>query len=261
MLTKVIEKRVGLPRHRVNPGDVNVSRNFLGGGAAELTDVAPHSNKTRITIEPFKVIPGPACPGVVRETLVLPRNIATGDEETYEVIPGLSDRFTALSFAQNNCPHFGVYVTLDHPIDGCSGGIHQDTTNVGSLFGPQNPFYTQQYNLSSTVFGEDEDVRIPHAQLSEELDRLACNNHDICYQTCGNTQNSCDLTLRAETDEVCDSAYPPTCPADLTPAECMDYAAEGDMCRTFSSEIYLGLYVTGTFAYTQRQTQFCLCCE
>jgi hypothetical protein len=176
------------------------------------------------------------------------------DARTIEVFPIQVGDLDSLS----QCPEGGVQGSRSHEIDGCSGGIAQDPTNYGGLYVPYIKG-SQQYNQSSTAFGQPQG-NIPITAIGT-LNPLACNNHDVCYQTCGETQNTCDRALLADANTTCGAAYPAVCPAGLTIGECEEYVDERELCFDLSARTYDGLVAFGTFAYTERQTQYCLCCE
>jgi len=193
-----------------------------------------------------------SCPEQENDILVLPRNV--------ENIPGKWNRFTELDFLQDECPNYPNQDQLvAHPVDGCSGGIAQDPTEYGGLYAGYITG-SQQYNRGqSTAFGAPQGA-IPHAQLNTVLP-LACNNHDICYQTCGSTQQQCDQEIFNDAVSTCNTVYPAACPQEFVQSgECMQYAEERQLCVGFATDVRTGLSAFGASAFAQRQTQHCLCC-
>jgi len=146
-----------------------------------------------------------------------------------------------------------------HEIDGCSvpailavltpGLSVQDPT--GGLLG-----------LSSTRFGESQPNGAPALPLP-------CNQHDICYQTCGSAQATCDTGMYNAMTSVCNAAYPSTtCPYSGLEAfvKCFlglngrTYFDELVDCAGFAALYKLGLDRFGSSAWKQRQVDYCICC-
>ena len=131
-----------------------------------------------------------------------------------------------------------------HDIDGCSGGVSQD---------PAASTHAQ----APTAFG------IPQGVISSAgaALNLPCNQHDICYQTCGSTQSNCDQQMRNRMDAVCDAAFPSTCPySGWQMASCPAYFGARAYCYSASGTYHTGLSIGGGSAWRQRQTQYCDCC-
>lgn len=143
-----------------------------------------------------------------------------------------------------------------HEIDGCSGGVKQDPTNHGGLY-IGYVWGEQRYNQASTAFGSPQDA-VAHSDLSAVLP-LPCNQHDICYQTCGSDQAECDEQMLADMISVCEAAYPEACPAAASEKDdCDGYADERNLCLTSANRMYMGLRAFGSRAYEERQEQYCV---
>jgi hypothetical protein len=79
----------------------------------------------------------------------------------------------------------------------------------------------------------------------------ACNDHDICYDTCGNVKATCDQTFIAAMKAICDSTFPKMLQA-------MDKIA----CETLTSQLGR-LAINSSFgvkAYDAAQMEACQCC-
>jgi hypothetical protein len=160
-----------------------------------------------------------------------------------------------LQTLQSQCPSRTQNDTRLHEIDGCSvpailavltpGLSVQDPT--GGLFG-----------LASTAFGAPQgSIASAGAALN-----LPCNQHDICYQTCGSTQGTCDTGMHNGMNAVCNAAYPTsTCPySGLEILKCPFYFTERSDCFQLSDLYKFGLDQFGSSAWEERQTQYCKCC-
>lgn len=145
-------------------------------------------------------------------------------------------------------------LTRLHEIDGCSGGIAQDPTNYGGLY---IPYITgrQQYNRESTRFGQPQ-PNVSHNNLNQVMN-LPCNKHDICYQTCGTTQQQCDDQMLEDMNTVCNNAYPQNCNLQ-SQDECEDYFEERNLCFELANRVHTGLRNFGSGAFEERQTQYCI---
>jgi hypothetical protein len=81
----------------------------------------------------------------------------------------------------------------------------------------------------------------------------ACNNHDICYDTCNSVKSTCDQNFLADLKAACATAYPGQGPLDR-------YMRAG--C-TFDAYIYYAAVSqtpTGVDAYESAQKGACDCC-
>jgi hypothetical protein len=148
------------------------------------------------------------------------------------------------------CPSRVQSSTRAHEIDGCSNSPDDPTAlNYG-------PFLLAQ---SSTAFGSVEGT-LPVGQHAPGVP-LACNWHDICYQTCGSVQDSCDRDLQTRALLTCDSAYPEPNPYALLNPLHLAYIAQRGFCRTAADTYYSVLSLAGGAAYRERQSQYCNCCS
>lgn len=73
----------------------------------------------------------------------------------------------------------------------------------------------------------------------------ACNNHDICYQTCGSDQKQCDLAMYVEMQIAC--------------AETADYVGfwASYRCNVMAQFYYTALRMGGFMAHSDRQKDVC----
>ncbi|MCB1689709.1 MAG: carboxypeptidase-like regulatory domain-containing protein [Halioglobus sp.] len=157
------------------------------------------------------------------------------------------------------CPARTQDLGVFHDVDGCSGNISQNPAQYGGLYIP-DPFWSQDENLGPTDFGIPQSgVQIRHEGLVG-LVPAPCNNHDICYQTCGTTQRGCDDAIYTDAVQVCNNAYPSPCPSDKSVFQCLDYANEKDFCISIAGDVLLGLRVFGSSAFKERQSGYCKCC-
>jgi len=173
-------------------------------------------------------------------------------------INGESTPIKQASFADlgKNCPNRVQDTTLMHPIDGCSGPGIQDLES----------------NYVETVMAEDFEfyVALPvwgapqsgvgwnnHSQVT-----LACNKHDVCYQTCDSNRNQCDNSLVADGRAACAKGYPLDCPANLVASgDCPEYFTEQQKCLSAVGIMYDQiLRAAGQGAWEDRQIQHCNCC-
>jgi hypothetical protein len=134
-----------------------------------------------------------------------------------------------------------------HFIDGCSapgwaGG--QDPTN-GKLGG-------------STAFGKDESSNNDLHGLAPR-NNLPCNNHDVCYQTCGANKVACDDAMHKEMLAVCRSAYPEeTCPYQPNLLKCTQWRDERARCYANADKYRLGLRSKeASVRFDLRQGEYC----
>jgi hypothetical protein len=116
----------------------------------------------------------------------------------------------------------------------------------------------------STEFGRSQG-QIPSAVAALPL---ACNLHDICYQTCRNDKGVCDADFRTRMRNTCAAAYPPSCPVDMSEEDCQGsngYIEQRGKCSldvfSFANLYYQGVNLGGGSAYEQRQSQYCNCCN
>jgi membrane-bound inhibitor of C-type lysozyme len=146
-----------------------------------------------------------------------------------------------------------------HDVDGCSDGL---TSNIQDpMLGMYGPM---KYGIKPTTIGLAQGL-VPK---SEALGlNLACNSHDICYQTCKNDKGTCDLALKADIATTCEAAYPPTCPLNLSNSDCFrpdGYFDQRNQCSigpfNFAWMYYQGVNWGASTPYADRQQQYCQCC-
>lgn len=143
-----------------------------------------------------------------------------------------------------------------HDVDGCTAGV---TSNIQD---PMRGYYGDKWvGQSSTEFGRPQGY-IPKKDSALPL---ACNLHDICYQTCGAGKNSCDGYFRSKLSATCDAAYPTqSCPIHLNAEQCNSYKEQRRQCSAYAEFYYQGVnqgWLGATRAYKERQTQYCNCCN
>ena len=97
------------------------------------------------------------------------------------------------------------------------------------------------------AFGCDEDAG--EENCPEGID-LPCNNHDFCYQTCGETKEACDLAFRNDMLDICNR---------LTGAQ----TACIPSCLAAAAAYYDGVALAppATEAYENGQNRSCQCCQ
>ncbi len=115
--------------------------------------------------------------------------------------------------------------------------------------------------FGSTQFGQEQGfIATPDEALN-----LACNQHDICYQTCGSSQQVCDERLKNAMLEVCNNAYPTKdCPHVNSPLTCGEYLDERGSCLAWVEIFNWGLRNYGDIVFNERQEQYCYgneCCS
>jgi hypothetical protein len=165
-----------------------------------------------------------------------------------------------------NCPNRTQNTRL-HGVDGCSvPGILALITPGLSVQDPTGGIL----GLGSTSFGQDQGGDSAPIPNSGAALPLPCNQHDICYQTCGSDEFACNTAMFNDMNAVCSAAYPPSCPYSGLEAlaKCVigdpltlrNYFGERADCFTFSSLYKFGLDKFGAKAWKQRQVEFCKCC-
>lgn len=154
--------------------------------------------------------------------------------------------------------------TRAHIVDGCS---------VPGWLGGQNPCEGVKWNDAPTDFGVPQgDAEDNVLQEGEEAAKLPCNQHDICYQTCGSSRSRCDQQMYDDMMGVCDKAYAPAgCPFQGDPAKkpcpvlnddgcngvCTEWYGERELCAKSAEKYKDGLDWLGGPAFRQRQWQYC----
>jgi hypothetical protein len=151
-----------------------------------------------------------------------------------------------------------------HIVDGCSLPKYLAVITPG--LSVQNPV-GGIWGLFSSTFGKDQGATIPNQAAALPL---PCNQHDICYQTCGKSQATCDANIFTDMVRVCDAAYPSaTCPYSGLEAleKCVigdvasNYFIERDRCTAYANAYKWGLGKFGAKFWALDQIQFCKCCE
>ncbi len=131
-----------------------------------------------------------------------------------------------------------------HVIDGCS-------TPDWVVDDVQDPT-AGELGQSSTAFGKDTDTgstpeRFPFG--APVRDKLPCNLHDVCYQTCVDNpgdraewKTSCDDEMKVDMDAVCKKAYPESsCPFTPNFLKCESWRGEKSRCYTWARRYRAGL--------------------
>jgi hypothetical protein len=139
-----------------------------------------------------------------------------------------------------------------HAIDGCS---------TPDFVAPDVQDPTQgTLGRRSTAFGKDvfDTEHLPHGVAPR--DRLPCNLHDVCYQTCGASKLACDAAMFDDMREVCREAYPEkVCPYMPDLNACGQWKGERDRCRAWARRYRAGLSTPpADQRFIDRQREFCL---
>lgn len=173
-------------------------------------------------------------------------------------IPGLgvtATRYREHDFLISNCPDCSQQdTTLDFEIDGCSNSPDSFESNVIEAR------YLTNFDLyvSEPVWGS---VVGNVANGEASLQSLPCNLHDICYQTCGRSQASCDSELQSNMEDVCSNSYPRVIPATIPSTRWAEYMDERLDCMDAAAFYHSVLSGAGSLAWTLRQNQHCYCCK
>ena len=133
-----------------------------------------------------------------------------------------------------------------HEIDGCSGAPDFASISV--------------WAQASTAIGS-----VQGTVTADRVNNLPCNQHDLCYQTCGSSKKSCDIDLKSSIQRVCKKAFPRKCPYSGVEslATCLLYDIARRRCRLVArlyKEIGVENFFVRATAYNKRQTQYCNCC-
>lgn len=140
---------------------------------------------------------------------------------------------------------------IPYLIDGCTNS--PDSLRVWALL-PGTRSYRRY--VTNPIWGQDLGS-VPRSSTQT----LACNLHDVCYQTCGSDKGACDAALGAGITASCDVGYPLPCPLG-TAALCTEYLDEYQSCRGIGPIYVSGVSTPlGTSAYQERQRQNCYCCN
>lgn len=144
-----------------------------------------------------------------------------------------------------------------HEIDGCSAYIAESDPLAKSGF-RNDPTAGTGNSLAhaSTAFGSGETLNMEyfiHGQHPK--DNLACNHHDVCYQTMNSDKANCDDTMHSEMLATCELAYPAGSCTDTT-LECTNFALQKASCTGFAKTYYEALGSLGGNAFDQRRTEY-----
>jgi Glucodextranase, domain B len=93
---------------------------------------------------------------------------------------------------------------------------------------------------------------------------LPCNQHDVCYQTCGSDKDLCDRDLQQAIRDVCTRAYPLICPFNALD-KCAEYTGQRAVCLEFADVYYTGVHnnliqLIAGFSFDGDQLMYCKCC-
>jgi hypothetical protein len=133
-----------------------------------------------------------------------------------------------------------------HYIDGCS---------APEFVGGQDP--TKGMLGGSTAFGSDESSNNDLHGVAPRKD-LPCNNHDVCYQTCGASKLQCDNAMFKDMQAVCESAYADPCPYAPNALKCLQWRDERARCFAKARDYRVGLdSPPGYQRFSWRQDEFC----
>jgi hypothetical protein len=157
---------------------------------------------------------------------------------------------------QAKCPNRKQNDLL-HNIDGCS--LPWYATMVAAPSGMKDDPTAGVLGHGSTAFGKPEGV-LPNGTGPTPL---PCNNHDICYQTCGSVKANCDTGMLNDMLAVCQRAYPETtCPlTGFGIFACGQWYEERNNCLLSSGNYKLGLDWKGQDAFEGRKKEYCKCCD
>src|SRR5699024_3702251 len=78
----------------------------------------------------------------------------------------------------------------------------------------------------------------------------ACNEHDICYGTCGTNRVACDADLASGIADICDTAYA----YGLMPLK-------HKVCMTMAGAYGLAVATSGMGTFEEAQKEDCECCR
>jgi hypothetical protein len=117
----------------------------------------------------------------------------------------------------------------------------------------------------STAFGQS----LGEVDTRAAAGPLPCNQHDLCYQTCAAPGTSlsaaratCDNAMKERMDNVCEKAYPSSCPDSVPFLLCPIYFTQRFDCFRYSVQYWAGLKVLGgVFGFNGRQEDYCKCCQ
>jgi hypothetical protein len=138
---------------------------------------------------------------------------------------------------------FQITENVVHEVDGCS--IPTGNTPFFSKDDPAASPVAQ----ATTAFGKEQGK-----VTAKKILPLPCNQHDLCYQTCGASKTACDNAFFNAMFDVCLEAFPLLCPyVNL----CEQYADDRDTCFDWAEKYKDGVAIWGQDAYDERQEQYC----
>lgn len=120
----------------------------------------------------------------------------------------------------------------------CVYRCHKNKVPIG------NPSYVPQANGCGSlgVFFEREDLPRP-----EMVD--CCNDHDVCYDTCGSDKEDCDRKFKRCLYSICD-----------VNRKDMNFVNE-KKCKGGAKMLYMATMALGCTAYKDSQRESCLCVD
>jgi len=162
----------------------------------------------------------------------------------------------------NACPAGGVQSNRAIEIDGCS-------VDEGFLVDPIRAVLSELISGDLENTGQDRNDPVANyggALVPTSFAVAACNQHDLCYQSCGSIQSDCEAAFGTSMFAMCAEAYPPGCPfrlpnGDFDVPMCNKFTEGRALCE-FSAAVYED--VVGTFGFiffADRQLEYCDCCQ
>lgn len=73
--------------------------------------------------------------------------------------------------------------------------------------------------------------------------KAACNNHDLCYENCGETHKSCDIEFRNVGHSICNKKH--------------DSSVQQRLCKTVVDDMYKLVRKFGNKAFRRSQEKNC----
>lgn len=228
------------------------------------TDVASNSGTASVSgvvdycrigaYDPKHSTPGYYDPGVVA---LAGRNHAIQSNRCHE-IDGCSAPTVTQTCADDpmQCPLGGLGTIIHDPLLGVPAQHNQAPTAFGRGLQPPEEYF---------VHGDGSAYDVP------------CNHHDACYQTCvfvppgtdpeqalESAWHACNLRQRREMLDVCERAYPATCPyTGLEVVKCPAFFWERISCSALANAYFLGVETvnlgnpSGLERFKQRQMDYC----
>lgn len=170
------------------------------------------------------------------------------------------DRFGSAAYQERQAQFCKI---KPHIIDGCSvPGILGGQDPAGGVLGKSGP--------GGTRFGRPQEEGNANVVRNKgDVEHLPCNDHDVCYQTCGADKAACDEKMYQAMNAVCEREYPgPGCPQLSDPSNCKeskivcaslcgDWYEERARCASAALKYKLGLDLFGGKAFRERQELYC----